>query len=359
MDIYIKQVENPQNWDTELQKYEASLFLSHAWLDALKGVDKVPVYFMFYRDNQVLGMLAGLERVMGKGPQKQLFFFSGIACKSKDVDLLKYCKKSLLNYAINKRYFRVIFKSYDYTRFVRAKVKRLSEFQRSECVINLNRSTEQLEKSINRDFRRRARKSAREGVEIKQSHSPELLDKLFELLDLTQKTRIKKGYGKYRSLTMPFLDYEQMQNLLARGNANLYYAQYKGEIVSIQFVFYSIGRSYGLLMGTNSTGYKISAPSLLFIESIKFLKNKGCQSYNLGGVPLGKKHDGVRKYKLDMGAEIFFSSEETTGFLLSPLKKYNALLNLKDMLTSSPLPWRLKKMLFNGMRVFLKGKEHY
>ena len=57
----------------------------------------------------------------------------------------------------------------------------------------------------------------------------------------------------------------------------------------------SSGRAYGTFMGSNKTGYKLAAPSRLIYEIIKYLKEKGCYSYNIGGVPDGSKKPCIKK----------------------------------------------------------------
>lgn len=57
----------------------------------------------------------------------------------------------------------------------------------------------------------------------------------------------------------------------------------------------SSGRAYGTFMGTNKTRYKLAAPSRLFYEIIKYLKEKGFYSYNIGGVSEGSKKPCIKK----------------------------------------------------------------
>lgn len=105
----------------------------------------------------------------------------------------------------------------------------------------------------------------------------------------------------------------------------------------------SSGRAYGTFMSTYKIGYKLAAPSRLFYEIIKYLKEMGFYSYNIGGVPDGSKKPWIQKVKESMGPLIFHSSEENSDFLVHPLSQYNLIIQFKRKKMVMPLPYRVKK----------------
>jgi len=305
-------------------------------------------------------MIAGLVRPVGKSEEKQLFFFSGIAIREKNYDLLKECKKKLLAYAKKNGYSRVIMKSYDYNNYSPASIKEFIPFDRAEFVLDLTIDEQKLIKGFNPDLRRRVRKAKRSGVNVKHSYSPGLLEVLFQLLESTQNMRVSKGYDKYNLIPMPFMNAASIKNLLEKRNAVFFYAEFNGQIIGMQFMVMTAGRAYGLLMGISPEGYKLAAPSALFYDTTIFFKNNGYTSYNMGAVPLGEKNKGIRKFKLSLGTQIIHSAEETTGFLMKPLTRLNKYIQLKRILMNIYLPWKIKKILIKTIdSFFIKGRDEY
>lgn len=359
MNYIIEKTTDLQNWDSRLKEYKGSVFLSSSFLESLKDDNKIPVYFKFKNENQTIAVIAGFERPVGVNGSKQLFFYSGIASSDDGSEVQKSCKQLLLDYAIENSYQRVIMKSYDYNNYVPARLPQYNEFRRAECVIDLIREIDEIHKGFTKNVRRLVKRARNLGGVFKQGRSKELFEKLFELLESTKEKRVEKGYGSYTLIPTPLLNRENMFGLLQDGVANLYYIEYQGEIVCMQYNIASRCRSYVLLMGTSPKGYKISAPSLLFYEVTMRYKDKGFVSYNMGGVPIGNEHDGVRKFKMTMGADLIESSEEFTDFLLPPLIKLNKVMKLKRWLNNLSIPWRIRKPLIRLTDFFIKGRDEY
>jgi len=359
MSLIIRKEENPGNWDQELAKTGGSIFLSQVWLDALKAEDRIPVYFTFKRNNNVEGMLAGLERPVRNSSLKQLFFYSGIACDTGSPELLRECKSALLEYAKNNGYARVIIKSYDETNFIPAETQGFKKFNRAEFVVDLNRSAQEIEIGFAKNVKRVVKKAKAGGVLFKKGNSEQLLDNLFELLNTTLEIRSSKGYGEYNIFSMPFMDRGLMLKLLQNGDASLFYTEYLGEIVSMQFTITSFKRGYALFMGTNEKGYSVGAPTVLWHEIIYLLRGKGIISFNMGGIPLGEKNIGLERFKRSLGAKPVKSSEEFTNFLISPLKRLNIFLVIKEYTLKISIPWKVKKFILDFLQYFLKNSDEY
>lgn len=359
MDTFIQKTNNTINWDNDLEYHGGSVFLSSQWLEALRSEHRNPVYFIFKAGTETKAMIAGLERPVGTGHNKQLFFFSGIATNSPDEVKLRGYKKLLLNYSRQQGYCRVIMKSYDYTNYITSKTDHYNEFKRAECVIDLKKGQKALISNIESETRRLVRKSKRQGVELKHGYSPELVDTLFELMGNTHTTRNNKGYGSYRMYTMPFLDREVILKLLEKKAARLHYAEHQGEIISMQFIVAAAGRAYGIWMGTSQKGYKLWAPSALTYQTIMDYNSMGFASLNMGGVPLGSSNNGVLKYKMNFGPAIVESSEQTTDFLLPPLTRVNTLMHIKRGIDKLHVPWPVKKAMLQIPDAIIRGRDSY
>jgi hypothetical protein len=193
---------------------------------------------------------------------------------------------------------------------------------------------------------------------LKQGSSPDLLNRLLELLNTTQKVRKEKGYGSYSIFALPFIDENVMLKLLQSNAASLYYVKFEEEIVSMIFILKAIGRAYVIYMGTSPRGYKLAAPSLLFYDVAFDLKEKGFYSYNIGGVTIGSKNEGIRKFKLRMGSELFQSSEEKTYFLQPNLEKYNKVLRFKNIVRCSRIPEKLKKQILRFTNLLMSRRDN-
>ncbi len=358
--IQIKVYKQPlSQWSEHLKQHEGSIFLSHEWLEAFKSQAGQPLYFLFYDQDSIKAVIAGLERPVGKYQKKQLFFFSGIASAGNHSGVLKECKIRLLEYARQNKYWRVVMKSYDCLRCRSAEVRDYISFKREEFVIDLTPNQHDIYQAMHPSIRGKIRKAKRNGLVLKQGDSPELLGELFLLINKTQQIRTRKGYGRYSPYSMPFLNQEIALYLLKNKLATIHYIEKGNKKLSLAFNVTMAQKAYGIWMGTSEEGYKAAAPSLLIYESLKMLKANGIIYLNLGGVPLGSKNQGIRKFKTHLGATAIDSAEQTTDFLIPPLSYLNHVLKLKRVVQDLMLPWRIKKILLQGVGLVLKDRDKY
>ena len=359
MEIKILKIDPTDNWDDELKLFKGSIYLSKSLLSSTESTMNKAVYLKFFHNEQEVAMLSGLEVDKVNGNEKQLFFYAAPVVRGNSLEILKACKNALVKFAEEKGYSRMVFRSYDDTsyQYISADKYYMSKL-REECIIDLSKGEKEFEKGFTKNVRRHVKKAKTAGVIFKEGNSPDHLNRLLELMNTTQKVRKGKGYGSYAIFCLPFIDKDVMLKLLQRNFASLYYAESDGNIVSIQFTLKAMGRAYGMFMGTSPKGYELAAPSVLFHDIAFDLKAKGFYSYNLGGVTIGSKHDGVRKFKLTMGSELFQSSEEKTYFLQPDLKKYNKLLRFKHFIRNSQIPIRLKKQILRFTNLLMGSRDN-
>ncbi len=360
MNVTIVEVKKTENWDNQISQFNGSLFLYSSFLESIEDSEKKPVFFEFRNGNETIAMLSGIIRPVNKTSEKQLFFFSGIACRVDDDLAFAECKESLINYASQNSYARVIFETYDeinYRKVVSKHIKIARD--RSEFVIYLDTNKEEILNGFNPNVRRLARKAKRQGAILKYGQSSTLLNKLYDLMEQTHEERTAK-YGNNQITALPFLDYEKLQKLLDDGLAQFCYIEHEQEILCIQYNIVIGNLVYGLLMGTNKKGYKLGAPSMLFHEVIQDYREKGYIRYNLGGVSMvDKKLEGIKKFKLSMGAKMVESKQENTLFLNPPLSRLNFILICKQFISNLKIPRVIKKQLLKLTSLFLKGTDKY
>ncbi len=361
MNILIKEADELKRWDDELEAFGGSVFLSRSWIENIADHNHFPLFLQFFYQGMLIAVLGGLDTPVRNHPQRQLFFYSGIATVTHDNLLIKHCKIALSKYAQSKGYARITLKSYDHhIPFNNGANGPLKPYKRMEYCFDLTKGWENITDGFDSDIRRRARKAENEGLIFKESNSIELVDALFDLLHTTYSTRRKKGYGNYSFLFLPYFNREQITKLLLSGSASFFYIQYAGIILSMQLYFKGRRGVYGLLMGTSNLGYKMSAPSLLFKKGVKELATRNYAYYNLGGVQRNQNHAGLKKFKDKLGAEILYSAEETTNFLTSPLFFYNPTLIIKRIISnSSYIPGRIKKPVILGCDFILNQADKY
>ena len=361
MSVKVFKQENKQGWENDLSNFNGSLFLTCKFLYCLEDDTKKAVFFKFTKESKTVAVLSGLEVPVGNTNMKQLFFFSGIASiKEKKSELISECKKSLLSFARNNGYSRLLFESYDDINFIRIKVKKYKTARgREEYVIDLLPEKDHIINGFSNNVRKLANRVKDKGAVFKCGQSKELLEKLFDLLEQTHKERILKGYGEYNPISMPFLDKNMLLKLLQFGFADILYIEFQGKIVCMQYILASSLLAYGLFMGTSKEGYRIGAPSMLMFDSTIFYKEKNFIRFNLGGVPMEKRHQGVKKFKLSMGAKVIKSNQEYSKFLLPPLTRLNSILTVKGHVSNMRIPWMLKKRLIALTDLLLKGTDRY
>lgn len=354
MDIKVIESSGNNEWDSELKKINASVFLTYAWLDSISSDESKPIYLKFLADNEVIGFISGLIRPFRNRYRKQLFFYSGPACTYKEPAILDKFREALLDYTKASGFQRFTMHSYDVSFYFKSSLKNLITRDRAEFCFDLSVDFQKFESQIERDTRRRIRKAKKNGLEFSSGYSDELLDRLLLLMKSTYDLRLAKDYENYNMFSMQFFDRRVMRKLLDSRIATLYYVRFGNEIVSMQFVATINQRAYGIYMGTNTLGYKQAAPSYLFYQIAYNCKQNGVYIYNIGGVPPGEKNKGIREFKKNLGAKTVHSSVETTYFLLFPLKMLNVLFLIRRINLGVYIPWIIKKPLIKIYNLFLK-----
>jgi Acetyltransferase (GNAT) domain len=357
--LSIKKIDDWKNWDYDIVQYDGNVFHSEAWLNTISSDTASPLFIEFYDDKEKIGVVSGIEVTCGKGPERMLFCYTGIALKEPDADMLRACKTALIVYAKSRSLCRVVLKSYDYIEYQESGLKVFKAFKRVEFVIDLKQSTEILIENFSSNVKYHARRVPKKGGELKSSHDPKLLQTLFEMLNITKEIRTTKGYGDYRPLSWPFIEQKHLKKLLEARVYTLFYVESEGEIVSMQLVLTYLQRAYSHLAAATREGYKLGAPSFMHYATILQLQEEGYKTYNLGSVPIGGKNDGLKKFKESLGATLINMADEETNFLMYPLKLVNPVIKAKKIVKSIRMPYPIKKAIIKGFSLLTASKDEY
>ncbi len=360
-EVIIERLENSDYWDDAIKSFQGGIFMTTAWITAISNNERRPVYLRFIKDDKPVAFLGGLEVYIKNGPGWQLFFYSGITSDIHDPSFIRICKIALYNYARKNGYQRISIRSYDYQSFVHARVKQFKvRKERMEYVLHLDRDNDSIINGFSSSLRQRARKVRREGAVLKKGHSPELIEKLFSLINETSDLRRSKGYGAYNYSFLPFCGRAEIERLVKERYASIYFTELHGEILSIELFLDFNNKAFGILMGTSLKGYKIGSPSFHYFEIVRSLKDNGYLYYNVGGVPRSNKHKGLREFKGRLGAEVIDSAEEATNFLSPSLSYLNPFLDFKRFISGIKyLPGSFKRLLIVFADLVVQKRDQY
>ena len=167
--------------------------------------------------------------------------------------------------------------------------KSQKEVQPQKTIIfDITKPEDELLAQMHEKTRYNIRLSARKGVKI-QNLKTQNSDIFWHLL---QKTSERDRFSTHTR--------EYYERLLALPMAQLFAAEYRGEIIAANIVMFHEGRAT-YLHGASDYQYRnLMAPYLLHWEIIRYAKEHGCTEYDLWGID-EKKWPGVTRFKRGFG----------------------------------------------------------
>lgn len=339
----MKETEKPLNitinessasdWKKNLSEFPHSLFLSCEWILSLQSEHYEPVFIDFLEDEKVVAKLSAIVNKRNSLKGRQLYSFAAPALKHPNEQILNRCLDALRRYAIQKRYTRIIFSSYDQQHQLRCKLSGYYTTQRSEYIVSFNDSSDI---HYSKGFKKNAGKAVKSGASFNTSTKEEHLNELFRLIDSTQTYRKKKYGSDYDPYYLRGLTDDSLKKIMASGLGVIYYTETEDKkIHCAQLNVEHNGQAYGLLMGSDPEAYQNGHPSFIDKGVIEKLKGLNYQYYNPGGNTSDNGGAGLEKYKASMGAEKREFYGATTNFLVYPQKLLNPLLKAGRRLPST------------------------
>jgi hypothetical protein len=325
---------NADDWDSIVSK-APNIFITSHWLESFRSVTRQPVYFKFFRNDALIGLIAGIEvrspSLLNSLLGKELFFFTGPATLMADMEIRQLCMNSLLHYCSRKNYTHLKLLSMDYPYLYDCDTSVFRPKLRREFVINLNKTMLEIERRIDKDQRRHVRKARSQGWTFEIYSSRDAVESLIQLLEETRLVRTKKKYSDYNYYYIPYFDKDVICSLLERNIAVISCAVKDGIVHHAELTAIYSNRAYGLLAGADSTAYREHAGPFLMYKVMEYLHSKGVASYNLGGGLRDLSSENLIRFKMSFGAEEFRGTGGSTvpldaaGFtrmLRTALRKY-------------------------------------
>ncbi|MGA1821195.1 MAG: GNAT family N-acetyltransferase [Thermoplasmatota archaeon] len=302
----VSSVDDRDRWDRLVADFSGTPLLNSGWLESVSDERKRPVYLVFKRGGDVVGMIGGLEvapssNILDRiGMYRSLFFYSGIAAR--DTGLLPDLMSDLIAHSRKEGYGKVTVRSWDYPYTFPFDHSDFKSSVRDEYIIPVGDDYPRIRKRVKKTVRRYANQAERKGARFRQSRSEDLIPVLFSLIDQTRIERKDRGFDDYSHEYIPNIDEKVMSKLLKRKLGRFFYAELDSEIVSIKFNISNGSRAFGIYTGTNSIGYETHAGDFLAMKVLETLSGEGVQSLSIGGLPREGK-EGLRYYKMSVGAE--------------------------------------------------------
>jgi hypothetical protein len=314
-------------FNADLSAFKHSIFLTPQWIDTVSRNDKDALYLDIYDGDELVGKISGLI-VRSPFVNKEVYFYSEPALKDYSPSVLSACHKVLANYAKNARFTRITFGFLDQKSGILPDGDGgLTVKPTFEYIIQLQ--AEYKDFVPGRSFKDKIKKAEKANTEFYISHSPEMVDRLVQMLDETYKTRINKRRSKYNVLNYKNVNPETLKRLVHQGNAVFYCGKNQDAINYISLTLEIENRAYGLYTGTSQFGYANGLPGWMEKKRAEWYQTRGFTYINLGGIPHEKKDKNkLIDFKSQVGCTPFPVYMAQSAFLCYPEKLINVFYNL-------------------------------
>ena len=167
-------------------------------------------------------------------------------------------------------------------------VEKVRQYQ--TLVLYLNKDLDEIRKSFKSKWRNHLNQSEKKGLEINEGTDQELYKDFLEIYSQMI------GRKKFKENVDPYKMGEMNEELDDENKLKIFIA-YKDQLPVASIIGTAIGDTGIYLLGaSNEIGMKNKGSYLLQWEMIKWLKQKGCQRYDLGGINLDD-NPGVYNFK--------------------------------------------------------------
>jgi hypothetical protein len=321
-------------WKQDMDLYNVGLFNTWHWVNSLTNDFTTDVYYHFLKEGQVVGKMAGFVLDQGKLKGRHLYFTSGPGMKVWSPENFKLGLVALRRFAIKEGFARVHVRPFEQEIHEEMEIPGYFHTKAKEYVVNYAEYPERVKLSFG--FKQNAKKAVKVGAIFKTTRSPEVLDRMFELMDNTRLTRKRKYGHNYDPMYLLNLNRITLTKLLETQMGIMHYAEVEGVIHSVQFNLELDGKIFALLMGSDDFAYKHGIPSFIDRNISTKAHENGAKYYNLGAVPLDNEGgEGLKRYKESQGAKEILRYGYYTYFLTYPYKMLNPLVKLSKRLPNN------------------------
>ena len=338
MAVRLKQIKS-EEWITVENNFEINPFISHNWLKSFENRTLKTKYFKFTFENKTIAICSGLEvsppGLLNKF-YKILSFFSGISFKHEYQHLLNDCISELIKFGKENNYTRIDFGHYDSPMFQEIKQTDITYKQKKEYYVDLSGDKNKIYKKIRESPRRITRNATKKGLEFIENNSMEAAATLIDLLESTKVIRKNKNFKDYSYFYLPFFSKKVICNMLRNHSGRIFQAKKEDEVLCS--IFFSTYKKKGsvFFIGSSEAGYKMGAPTFIWVNLLLQLQSEGVEYLNIGGVPADSSSSGLAFFKESIGGQAFTCWGGSTIFLQGNFSKllnniYQRLANMKKL----------------------------
>jgi lipid II:glycine glycyltransferase (peptidoglycan interpeptide bridge formation enzyme) len=300
--IEIKEISDKTFWHDSMQGFDDANIYQTWNFAALAQNEKVLKHLAFYANQNLIGLVQvrvrtvqilkrGIAYILNgpiwqkKNQENNIQIFSDILAALREEFVVN--QKLLLR--INPYVFSDKISNFDFIENLG--FKRLEKVRQYQTfVLYLDKDLDELRKSFKQKWRNCLNQSERNGLEIREGNDQELFNEFLGIYNQMMARKKFKQYvdpNKMGKVNEELDDVYKMKIIIA----------YKDYLPIACIIGTAIGNTGIYLLGaSNETGMQNKASYLLQWEMIKWLKQKGCQRYDLGGINLDD-NPGVYHFK--------------------------------------------------------------
>lgn len=303
----IKEVVSKKEWENFVSSQKDANFLqSWQWGEFHKDRGMIIFRRGLYDDGKLIGVYTGHVSTPRSG--KRLEIPGGPLIDWKNDEVVKITTKDLLDLTkSNKAVFARIrpqaelsedlIKTLNYNNYKKSPIYLSVELA---GILDLTKSEEELLKGMRQRLRRALRKAAKNNITIETSVNPEDIDTFYNIQLETAKRQ------EFVSFQKDYLK-KQFEAFAKEGQAILYTAKHKGEILAQNFmIFYGNEASYHYGVSTK-LGTKLSGAPVLHMRAMEEARKRGINRYNFWGIvpedSLDHRFYGVSVFKRGFGVD--------------------------------------------------------
>jgi lipid II:glycine glycyltransferase (peptidoglycan interpeptide bridge formation enzyme) len=154
-------------------------------------------------------------------------------------------------------------------------------------MLSLDGSEEEIQKSLDRNFRRNLKKAEKAGIEIREGRDVRFCEILRELYEASVKRKGFKGLDPDEFI-------EPQLKLSSEEKMNFIVAYYENEPVSVHLASHLGDTGVALLVASNEKGLECGSSYLIWWKACIAAKNAGMRRLDLGGIDPDNNPGGYR-----------------------------------------------------------------
>jgi lipid II:glycine glycyltransferase (peptidoglycan interpeptide bridge formation enzyme) len=309
--ILIKEINDKTFWHRSMQEFDDANIYQTWNFAALAQNEKIVKHLAIYANQYLIGLVQvrirtvpilnrGIAYILNgpvwqkKNQENSLKIFSNI------LDALR--QKFVINQKLLLRIKPYIFSdrisNFDFIENIKFKrIEKVRQYQ--TLILYLDKNLDEIRKSFQQKWRNCLNQSERNGLEISEGNDQELYKDFLEVYNqMIARKKFKEYVDPYKMGKMnKELDDEYKLKI---------FIAHKDKLPVASIIGSAIGNTGIYLLGaSNEIGMKNKGSYLLQWEMIKWLKQKGCQRYDLGGINLDE-NPGVYHFKSGITEQVVF-----------------------------------------------------